>query len=71
MAWNKMATELVRRNRTRQPVVEEKAACAFGLVTRKGLEDLARDFDRLEVKINGLIFGVVATLLIQVWKSLL
>jgi len=50
--------------------VDEKPGCAYGLVSRRAIEDLEREFGRLEAKINGLIFGVVITLLVQVWKAL-
>ena len=49
--------------------LEEGPRSAFELVTRRGLDDLVRDFDRLEVKVNGLIFGVALTFILEVWKS--
>ncbi|MCL5263695.1 MAG: hypothetical protein M1343_00595 [Chloroflexi bacterium] len=70
MVLTKAMAEMARKKRDAQGMVEDKAGCAFGLVTRRGLEDLSKDFERLEGKINGLLFGVVATLILQVWKSL-
>ena len=49
--------------------LEEGPRSAFELVTRRGLDDLVRDFERLEVKVNGLIFGVALTFILEVWKS--
>ncbi len=70
MALGKAIMELARnRRRATQPVVEDKPGCAFGLVTRRGLDDLSRDFERLENKINGVIFGVMVTFLVELWKA--
>ncbi len=49
--------------------LEEGPRSAFELVTRRGLDDVVRDFERLEVKVNGLIFGVALTFILEVWKS--
>jgi hypothetical protein len=49
--------------------VDDRAGCAFGLATRRGLDDLGKDFDRLEAKVNGLLFGVGATLLVEIWRG--
>ena len=49
--------------------IDEGPRSAYELVTRRALEDLARDFDRLEVKVNGVIFGVMLTFILEVWKS--
>lgn len=49
--------------------VDERPGCAFGLATRRGLDDLGKDFERLEAKVNGLLFGVAATLLVELWRS--
>lgn len=70
MALSKGVVGLLKKPTSKQPVLEERPGCAFGLVTRKGLEDLSKDFERLESKINGLIFGVVVTVLLQTWKAL-
>jgi len=76
MVLGKTVAGLVRKPTRRRieesnrPVVEERPGCAFGLVTRKGLEDLSKDFERLESKINGLIFGVIITVLLETWKAM-
>ncbi len=49
--------------------IDERPRSAYELVTRRALEDLSRDFDRLESKVNGVIFGVVLTFALEVWKS--
>ena len=62
-----------RRGQTVQPAirveVDERASCAFGLVLGRSVEDLSKDFDRLEAKINGLLFGVATTLLVELWRN--
>lgn len=64
---------LTRRSRQREVAserqVDDRPGCAFGLATRRGLDDLYRDVDRLETKINGLLFGVAATLLAELWRA--
>ncbi len=70
MALSRAIADLTRKAAPRRPVVDEKPGCAYGLVTRKSVEDLGKDFDRLEDKINGLIFGVIITVLLQAWKTL-
>lgn len=49
--------------------VEEGPRSAYEMVTRRALNDLTRDFERLEVKVNGLLFGVALTFVLEVWKS--
>jgi len=58
-----------RASRAAAPLVDERPGCAFGLATRRGLDDLAKDFERLEAKVNGLLFGVAATLLAELWRA--
>lgn len=50
-------------------MLDEGPMTAFEMVTRRGLDDLSRDFERLEGKVNGLIFGVTMTFLIEIWKA--
>jgi hypothetical protein len=64
----------VRQERAAEPRgeqrrIDEGPRSAYELVTRRALEDLARDFERLESKVNGLIFGVLLTFILEVWKS--
>lgn len=49
--------------------VDERPGCAFGLATRRGLDDLTKDLERLETKVNGLLCGVAATLLVEFWRA--
>lgn len=69
MATSKAMAERSAQVRTKS-VLDDGPGCVFGLVTRKGLDDLTKDFERLEGKINGIIFGVVVTVLLQAWKTL-
>ncbi len=72
MALGKAIGRLARQVRQRSGGtgrLDEGPRSAFELVTRRGLDDLSRDFDRLEVKVNGLIFGVALTFILEVWKS--
>lgn len=49
--------------------IDEGPRSAYELVTRRALDDLTKDFERLEGKVNGLIFGVLLTFILEVWKS--
>lgn len=44
---------------------------AYEQVTRRGLEDLTREVERLELKVNALLVGVASTLLVEVVKAVL
>jgi hypothetical protein len=57
------------RAETRETRIDEAPRSAYELVTRRALDDLTRDFERLETKVNGLSFGVVLTFGVEVWKS--
>ncbi|MCL5074202.1 MAG: hypothetical protein M1136_00910 [Chloroflexi bacterium] len=57
------------RHSQRKVSIDERPGCAYGLVTRRGLDDLSQDFERLELKINGLIGGVVLTFFLELWKA--
>ncbi len=68
--------EVLRRFRRRVGVaeglaVDERPRSAFELVTRRGLDDLASRVERLETKVNGLLFGVALTVILQVWTQVL
>jgi hypothetical protein len=74
MALGRAIGRLARqvRERPSPPTIsglEEGPRSAFELVTRRGLDDLVKDFERLEVKVNGLLFGVALTFVLEVWKS--
>ncbi len=49
--------------------VDERAGCAFGLVTRRALDDLEGGFRRLEAKIDGLLFAVALAVVLELWKA--
>lgn len=68
MALSKSIARLAQQKKSAG--IDEKPGCAYGMVTRKGLDDLSRDFERLEVKINGLLFGVLVTVILEAWKAL-
>ncbi len=53
----------------RQPAVDERPGCAYGMVSRRALEDLTRAFERLENKVNGVLLGMLATVAIEIWRS--
>jgi hypothetical protein len=72
MALGTVIARLAKRLRADRPIgdrVAEGPRSAYELVTRRALDDLTRDFERLETKVNGLIFGVVLTFAVEVWKS--
>ena len=71
MALGTAIGRLARRVRARSGgKLDEGPRSAYELVTRRGLDDLVRDFERLEVKVNGLLFGVALTFFLEVWKAL-
>jgi hypothetical protein len=39
------------------------------MVSRRALEDLERAFSRLEAKVNGVLLGILATVALEVWRS--
>jgi hypothetical protein len=49
--------------------VSERAGCAFGLVTRRAVEDLEHDLRRVEAKIDSLLIGVAASILLEIWRA--
>lgn len=49
--------------------VDDRPGCAFGLALDRTVQDLVKDFDRLETKVNGVLFGVVTTLLVELWRG--
>ncbi|MCL4535806.1 MAG: hypothetical protein M1370_11690 [Bacteroidetes bacterium] len=68
MALAKAVARLMRRPGPR-PVVDEKPGCAYGMVNRRALDDLEQAFARLEAKVNGVLLGIVATVAIEIWRS--
>jgi hypothetical protein len=43
---------------------------SYEQVTRRGLEDLTRQVDRIERDLNGLLFGVAASILIELYRTI-
>jgi hypothetical protein len=43
---------------------------SYEQVTRRGLEDLTRQVDRIERDLNGLLFGVAGSILIELYRAI-
>ena len=43
----------------------------YEAVTRQALEDLRAQVERVEARLNALLFGVAATLAIECWRAFL
>jgi len=43
---------------------------SFEQVTRRGLDDLTRQVDRVERELNGLLFGVAGSILIELYRAI-
>jgi hypothetical protein len=63
------AARLVQRGEAPRKFIDEKPGCAYGMVSRRALEDLERAFSRLEAKVNGVLLGILATVALEVWRS--
>ena len=63
------AARLMQRTGARPPAVDDKPGCAYGMVNRRALEDLERAFGRLEAKVNGVLLAMLATVAIEIWRS--
>lgn len=44
---------------------------SYEQVTRRGLEDLSKEVERLELKVNGILVGVVASVLVELVRAVL
>lgn len=49
--------------------VKEAPPSSFEQVTRRGLEDLTRQVERLELKINGVFLAMVAAMLAELYRA--
>lgn len=47
---------------------DEEVPSGFELVTRRGLEDLTRQVERLDAKLNGLLIAVAGAILIDLLR---
>lgn len=61
--------QLVRGQR-RDGAKEGLSPTSFELVTRRGLDDLTRQVERLETKINGLLIALASSILIELYRTL-
>lgn len=48
----------------------EVAPSPYEQVTRRGLDDLTRQVERIETKVNGILFAVVGSLLIDLYRTI-
>ncbi len=65
--------ELLQRHRSEGPTlvtgslsVDEDPCCAYELITRMRLDDLAKDVDEMRSRIEMLLWGVVGTVVIEI-----
>ena len=47
----------------------EVPGCAYGAVTRRAVDDLTRAVERMELKLNTLMFGVLVSILLEIWRA--
>jgi|GEM_PF-3001224 len=66
--WNAMRG--LERERIRHTGREGEDPTAFELVTRRGLDDLTRQVERMETKINGLLIALASSILIDLYRTL-
>ena len=60
---------LAKKARTRS-TLDERPRSAYELVTRRGLDDLARRVDSVDAKVNGLLVGMAVLVVAEVVKEL-
>ncbi len=58
------------RDRPARPV-DLAPGSTYEAVTRQALEDLRAQVERVEARLNALLFGVAATLAIECWRAFL
>ena len=61
----------IRKVGTKNEKVDPAPACAFGLVVSTRISELEKGFERVESKINGLIFAVVLTAIVEIARAVL
>ncbi|MGH7862716.1 MAG: hypothetical protein ACREOS_10820, partial [Candidatus Dormibacteraceae bacterium] len=59
------------RRRGANAVADSIGASAYEQVTRRGLEDLIRDVERIELKVNGILVAVGSAVLIETIRAVL
>jgi hypothetical protein len=70
---SRLATAVRRHGRrTGGPKVEpnEAGPSPYEQVTRRGLDDLTRQVERIETKVNGILFAVVGSILIDLYRTI-
>ena len=60
---------LAKKSRGR-PALDERPRSAYELVTRRGLDDLAKRVDSIDGKVNGLLVGMAVLVVAEVVKEL-
>ena len=48
----------------------EAGPSPYEQVTRRGLDDLTRQVERIETKVNGILFAVVGSILIDLYRTI-
>jgi hypothetical protein len=54
----------------REAAETREAPSSFEQVTRRGLEDLTRQVERLELKINGVFLAMLGALLAELYRTI-
>ena len=71
----KSLTTAVRRTRQRTagptPGTTGGEPSPYEQVTRRGLDDLTRQVERIETKLNGILITVVGSILIDLYRSII
>ena len=52
--------------RTEEDGIDEGPCCVYGLVTRKLLEDLAKDVEEVKQRVNTVLWGMGAAVMVDV-----
>ena len=60
---------LAKKARTRS-ALDERPKSAYELVTRRGVDDLAKRVDSVDAKVNGLLVGMAVLVVAEVVKEL-
>jgi hypothetical protein len=70
---NRLALAVRRHGRRADvPKVEpaEAGPSSYEQVTRRGLDDLTREVERIETKVNGILFAIVGSILIDLYRTI-
>ncbi len=58
------------RDKSRTTALPAEGPSAFEQVTRRGLDDLTRQVERLETKLNGILLALAGSILIDLYRTL-